>query len=176
VTETVYCGERENKNELYERIKSEEEKFFPPPSEYKVFYGELHGHCAISDGRGTPELYFLAVCDKAGLDFAALTVHDHGGVGGVEITGKPPRTAQPRASLTWLREQRRLTSTLSTIQFTRWLATKQDTARHSQVFFRDISVNLILINKRRVAEKPLFLFILCPCIFPEIPKATKCVP
>ena len=87
VTETVYCGERENKNELFERIKSEEEKFFPAPPEYKIFYGELHGHCALSDGKGTPESYFLAVRDKACLDFAALTDHDHGGVGGAELWG-----------------------------------------------------------------------------------------
>ena len=43
-------------------------------------WGDLHGHSKLSDGTGTPEDYFRYARDVAGLDFAALTDHDHWGV------------------------------------------------------------------------------------------------
>ena len=43
-------------------------------------WGDLHGHSNLSDGTGLPEQYFQYARDVAGLDFAALTDHDHWGV------------------------------------------------------------------------------------------------
>ena len=46
----------------------------------RVLFGDLHGHSALSDGTGTPEDYYAYARDVAGLDFAALTDHDHWGM------------------------------------------------------------------------------------------------
>ncbi len=46
----------------------------------RVLFGDVHGHTALSDGTGTPEDYFAYARDVAGLDFAALTDHDHWGM------------------------------------------------------------------------------------------------
>ena len=43
-------------------------------------WGDLHGHSNLSDGTGTPEDYFQYARDVAGLDFVALTDHDHWGM------------------------------------------------------------------------------------------------
>ena len=77
VTEIVYSGYSDRKRELIGKIREAEEKFKPSPSEYRAFFGELHGHCGLSDGIGTPDSYFTSIRDRAGLDFAALTDHDH---------------------------------------------------------------------------------------------------
>lgn len=50
------------------------------PEGPRVYWGDLHGHSARSDGTGTPEDYFTYARDVAGLDVAALTDHDHWGV------------------------------------------------------------------------------------------------
>ncbi|HKJ23925.1 MAG TPA: DUF3604 domain-containing protein, partial [Myxococcota bacterium] len=46
----------------------------------RIRFGDLHGHSNFSDGTGTPEDYFAYARDVAGLDFAALTDHDHWGI------------------------------------------------------------------------------------------------
>jgi len=46
----------------------------------RVRWGDVHGHSNLSDGSGTPEDYFVYARDYAGLDFAALTDHDHWGL------------------------------------------------------------------------------------------------
>jgi hypothetical protein len=46
----------------------------------RIFWGDLHGHSAVSDGTGTPEDYFRYARDVAALDVAALTDHDHWGM------------------------------------------------------------------------------------------------
>ncbi len=43
-------------------------------------WGDLHGHSNLSDGTGTPADYFGYARSIAGLDFAALTDHDHWGM------------------------------------------------------------------------------------------------
>ncbi|MBD3176702.1 MAG: DUF3604 domain-containing protein [Armatimonadia bacterium] len=60
----------------------------PEPHGYRVLWGEIHGHSEVSDGRGTPDDYYRAARDDAGLDFCALTDHDHGGVGRTELWGE----------------------------------------------------------------------------------------
>ncbi len=46
----------------------------------RIHFGDLHGHSALSDGTGEPEDYFRYAREVAGLDFAALTDHDHWGM------------------------------------------------------------------------------------------------
>lgn len=46
----------------------------------RIRWGDVHGHSNYSDGTGTPEQYFRYARDVAGLDFAALTDHDHWGI------------------------------------------------------------------------------------------------
>ncbi|MEE9607603.1 MAG: CehA/McbA family metallohydrolase [Myxococcota bacterium] len=46
----------------------------------RVFWADLHGHSALSDGTGLPEDYFLYARDVAALDVVALTDHDHWGI------------------------------------------------------------------------------------------------
>jgi len=43
---------------------------------YRLFWGELHGHTQNSDGYGSAEEYFTFARTKAALDFAAITDHD----------------------------------------------------------------------------------------------------
>lgn len=40
-----------------------------------LYWGEIHIHSALSDGRGTPAQNLRHACDVAGLDFAAITDH-----------------------------------------------------------------------------------------------------
>lgn len=47
--------------------------------EYRVFFGDIHGHTLVSDGSwGDPDDYFRYGREVAGLDFCALTDHDFG--------------------------------------------------------------------------------------------------
>lgn len=46
----------------------------------RVLWADLHGHSGESDGSGTPEQYWRYGRDVAGLDFLALTDHDHWGM------------------------------------------------------------------------------------------------
>jgi hypothetical protein len=46
----------------------------------RVLWGDLHGHSSLSDGTGSPGAYYRYARDVAGLDFAALTDHDHWGM------------------------------------------------------------------------------------------------
>lgn len=47
-----------------------------PVSAEKVFFGNLHSHTSYSDGSGTPDEAF-AMAETAGLDFFAITEHNH---------------------------------------------------------------------------------------------------
>jgi len=46
----------------------------------RIFWGDLHGHSALSDGTATPEEYLTYARDVAALDVIALTDHDHWGI------------------------------------------------------------------------------------------------
>ena len=65
--------------------------FVPPleaQNDLQVFHGLLHGHSSFSDGSGTPAEAFAAA-RQAGLDFFAVTEHNHpqaGGDDGVFLT------------------------------------------------------------------------------------------
>jgi hypothetical protein len=48
-----------------------------------VFFGNLHSHTALSDGSGTPEEAYEHARDVAGLDFLAVTEHNHAQAGDI---------------------------------------------------------------------------------------------
>lgn len=80
-TDPVYEGENASLEETWKKIEDSHRRYFPEPSEYQVYFGDLHGHSNLSDGKPTVDEYFTCIRDVAGLDFAALSDHDHGGVG-----------------------------------------------------------------------------------------------
>ena len=88
VVDIVYGGNNESKNELLNKMGQYGHEYDPAPNEYNIYFGELHGHTNLSDGRADIDDYFTSIRDKAGLDFAALSDHDHGGVGGSELWGE----------------------------------------------------------------------------------------
>ncbi|MEQ8764383.1 MAG: S1/P1 nuclease [Planctomycetota bacterium] len=53
---------------------SAETASFVAPS---IYFGNLHSHTSFSDGSGTPEQAYLHARDVAGLDFLAVTEHNH---------------------------------------------------------------------------------------------------
>jgi len=84
-TEMVYSGEKDNSEEFKAEVFGSIKSFYPEPSKYNIYFGEMHGHTELSDGRITLDDYFLNIRDNAKLDFAAITDHDHGGVGKPEL-------------------------------------------------------------------------------------------
>ena len=52
-----------------------------------VFFGNLHSHTALSDGSGTPAEAYEHARDVAGIDFLAVTEHNHAQAG--DIAGNP---------------------------------------------------------------------------------------
>ena len=51
--------------------------------EVSVFFGNLHSHTALSDGSGTPAEAYEHARDVAGLDFLAITEHNHAQAGDI---------------------------------------------------------------------------------------------
>ena len=111
VTELVYGGETEDKSGVHAAMAEAIQAFKPAPSEYQVFFGELHGHTALSDGKGTPDDYFTSIRDKAKLDFAVLTDHDHGGGGKAPLWGEKWETI--KAAVRRYNEPHRFTTMLA---------------------------------------------------------------
>lgn len=63
----------------------------------EIFWGDLHGHSAFSDGSATPEDYLTYARDVAALDVVALTDHDHWGV--VFLDQTPPLWSEIRKQI-----------------------------------------------------------------------------
>ena len=76
-TDAVYCKADAASADLNAAWRSLD----PPAPELIPLVGEMHGHTNLSDGRPDIDTYFRNIRDLAGLDFAVLTDHDHGGVG-----------------------------------------------------------------------------------------------
>ena len=57
----------------------------PQPMEYKILFGEMHGHTDLSDARPNIDTYFTVAKEIAKLDFCAISDHDHGGVHSKEL-------------------------------------------------------------------------------------------
>lgn len=49
-------------------------------NEYRLYWGDLHGHSRLSDGTGSPEDYYGYARDVAGLQVSVLTDHDGHGI------------------------------------------------------------------------------------------------
>jgi hypothetical protein len=47
-------------------------------AQYHIYWGDMHGHSAISDGKGTLDEYFTHARDNAKLDFVVVSDHDFG--------------------------------------------------------------------------------------------------
>ena len=86
-TDPVYEGKGESAKEVWDRIMHEQRKFYPKPSEYHIYFGDIHGHSNLSDGFPTIDEYYTNLRDVAKLDFGALADHDHGGVGNDPLWG-----------------------------------------------------------------------------------------
>mgnify|MGYP002800849680 CR=1 FL=1 len=90
-TDIVYSGEGDP-GKLYPALERAQHMFDPPAPEYKNFIGEMHGHTNLSDGNPTIDEYFTNLRDNVKVDFAAVTDHDHGGVGKPELwVGNPSK-------------------------------------------------------------------------------------
>ncbi|MBE6608714.1 MAG: DUF3604 domain-containing protein [Ruminococcaceae bacterium] len=89
-TDIVYRENRENGEELWKLLREEERSIDPEAPQLKVFYGEMHGHTCFSDGQPDIDTYFKNIRDLAKLDFAAITDHDHGGVGSPTLWAGTP--------------------------------------------------------------------------------------
>lgn len=90
-TDIVYSGEGEP-SKLYAALDKAQHMFDPPAPEYKNFIGEMHGHTNLSDGNPSIDEYFINLRDNVKVDFAAVSDHDHGGVGKPELwVGSPSK-------------------------------------------------------------------------------------
>ncbi len=83
-----------------------------------IFWGDLHGHSAFSDGTGTPEAYFRYARDTAGLDVVALTDHDHLGV--QRLDESPGRWQTIRAHTQSFHQPHRFVTLLG-FEWTNWV-------------------------------------------------------
>lgn len=89
-TDTVYSGESEDAGSLFAILQNCNHMFDPEENEFIPLIGDLHGHSSFSDGSCDPEEYYPGLRDEAKLDFAALTDHDHGGVGKAPLWAGSP--------------------------------------------------------------------------------------
>ena len=80
-TDIVYGEIFDDAEKLKRDMRASTRKFDPPAPTLKVFIGEMHGHTNLSDGQPDIDTYFRNIRDLAKLDFAAISDHDHGGVG-----------------------------------------------------------------------------------------------
>lgn len=47
-------------------------------AQHHIYWGDVHGHTSISDGKGSPDDFFTYARDSAKLDFVIVTDHDFG--------------------------------------------------------------------------------------------------
>jgi hypothetical protein len=69
----------------------------PAFAQYHVYWGDVHGHSAISDGKGTLDDYFNYARHVAGLDFVIVTDHDFGSAAPWRIPTNQWRLTQDKA-------------------------------------------------------------------------------
>ncbi len=90
-TDIVYSGVG-NSKEMWAEMHAAERRFDPAPNPYHAYIGEMHGHTNLSDGSPDIDTYFKNLRDLARVDFAAISDHDHGGVGKPELwVGSPSK-------------------------------------------------------------------------------------
>lgn len=61
-------------------LEAESNPMLASPRGATLLWGDLQGHTQLSDGSATPAQYFEYGRDAAGLDFVAVTDHDHWGL------------------------------------------------------------------------------------------------
>jgi len=78
-TPELVCVRLESKDSVEPKQARSNYALAPEQSEYKIFWGDIHGHCNISDGgcRSIDEYYRYAR-DAVMLDFCALADHSYG--------------------------------------------------------------------------------------------------
>jgi len=62
-------------------------------AQYRIYWGDVHGHTSLSDGKGSLDDYFTHARDVAKLDFVIVTDHDFG-------SGPPWRMPKEKWQLT----------------------------------------------------------------------------
>ena len=90
ITDQVYLEDSlsgEENEQFRKNFSGTLRKFYPGPSKYNIYFGELHGHSCLSDGHPDPDEYFVHLRDRAKLDFGALTDHNHGGLAAPTLYG-----------------------------------------------------------------------------------------
>lgn len=113
-TDAVYSGESDTPENLFKLLNECDHQFDPGESEYIPLIGELHGHSNFSDGIIDPAEYYRRLKEDVGLDFAALTDHDHGGVGKPELwVGSPSKWDKIKALAEKYYEPGRFTTILA---------------------------------------------------------------
>ncbi len=68
-----------------QKMRAFMESCYPEPPEYRVLFGEMHGHTNLSDAQPDVDTYFTVAKQIARLDFCAISDHDHGGVHSTEL-------------------------------------------------------------------------------------------
>jgi len=106
-----------------------------------VFWGDLHGHSGFSDGTGLPEDYFRYARDVAALDLAALTDHDHFGLGGF-LDRRPDMWAEIRAQAAAFHQPGRFVTLLG-YEWTNWIH-----GHRHVLYFEDTGEVLSSIDER----------------------------
>ena len=95
MTDQVYIEDElsdEDRKSAFKKFGDTLKEFYPEPGIYNTYFGELHGHSCLSDGRPDPDAYFQNIRDCAKLDFASLTDHTHGGIGHPTLYGPKGET------------------------------------------------------------------------------------
>ena len=114
-TDTVYGPISGDGRVLSQELKDARAQFDPPAPTLKPFTGEMHGHTLLSDGKVDIDTYFKNIRDHAKLDFAALSDHDHGGVGRPPLWhgGKDSKWELIRSKVKEYREEGKFTTILA---------------------------------------------------------------
>ncbi len=71
----------------------------PAQAQYHIYWGDMHGHTNISDGKGSLDDYFRYARDVAKLDFVVVSDHDFGNAAPWKMPKKMWTLTQDKADL-----------------------------------------------------------------------------
>ncbi len=73
----------------------------PASAQYRIFWGDVHGHTSHSDGKGSLDDYFAYARDVSNLDFVIVTDHDFGNGNPTRAWSSPVwvKKEEPRCSV-----------------------------------------------------------------------------
>ena len=69
----------------------------PARAQFRVFWGDMHGHTAHSDGKGSLDDYFTHARNVAKLDFVVVSDHDFGNAAPWKMPKETWRLTQDKA-------------------------------------------------------------------------------